>query len=43
LVESNLSNEANPVYRESIDIPGRRFRVEESKDWRLVIEGSLMF
>ncbi|HEY6475257.1 MAG TPA: hypothetical protein VI456_01675 [Polyangia bacterium] len=43
LVESNLSNEANPVYRESIDIPGRRFRVEESKDWRLVVEGSLMF
>jgi hypothetical protein len=43
MVESNLSSEANPVYRESVDIPGRRFRVEESKDWRLVVEGSLMF
>ncbi|HEY4394301.1 MAG TPA: hypothetical protein VGP64_09580 [Polyangia bacterium] len=43
LVESNNSSEANPVYRESVDIPGRRFRVEESKDWRLVVEGSLMF
>jgi len=43
MVESNLTSEANPVYRESIDIPGRRFRVEESKDWRLVVEGSLMF
>ena len=40
---SGNPNEANPVYRESIDIPGRRFRVEESKDWRLVVEGSLMF
>ena len=42
-VDSTNSNQANPVYRESIDIPGRRFRVEESKDWRLVVEGSLMF
>jgi hypothetical protein len=42
-VQSTDSTQANPVYRESIDIPGRRFRVEESKDWRLVVEGSLMF
>jgi hypothetical protein len=42
-VDSGDPKEANPAYRESIDIPGRRFRVEESKDWRLVVEGSLMF
>jgi hypothetical protein len=42
-VNSADPKEANPMYRESIDIPGRRFRVEESKDWRLVVEGSLMF
>jgi hypothetical protein len=42
-VDSANPKEANPTYRESIDIPGRRFRVEESKDWRLVVEGSLMF
>ncbi len=42
-VDSTDPKEANPVYRESVDIPGRRFRVEESKDWRLVVEGSLMF
>ncbi len=42
-VDSGDPKEANPVYRESVDIPGRRFRVEESKDWRLVVEGSLMF
>ena len=35
--------EANPVYRESIDLPGRRFRVEETEVWSLLIEGSLMF
>lgn len=42
-VNSSDPREANPVYRESIDIPGRRFKIEESKDWRLVVEGSLMF
>ncbi len=42
-VNSADPKEANPTYRESIDIPGRRFRIEESKDWRLIIEGSLMF
>ena len=35
--------EANPVYRESIDSPGRRFYVEQSEIWSLLIEGSLMF
>ena len=36
-------NEANPVYRQSIDLPGRRFRVEGSKIWNLMIQGSMMF
>jgi hypothetical protein len=35
--------EANPVYRESIDLPGRRFRVEETEVWSLLLEGSIMF
>jgi len=43
IVESGNSNEANPTYRESIDIPGRRFRVEDSRDWHLFVQGSLMF
>jgi hypothetical protein len=42
-VNSADPREANPVYRESIDIPGRRFKIEESKDWRLLVQGSLMF
>ena len=33
----------NPTYRASIDIPGRRFRVESSRDWHLFLQGSLMF
>ena len=43
LVKSGDPNEANPTYRESIDIPGRRFRVEDSRDWHLFLQGSLMF
>jgi hypothetical protein len=35
--------EANPAYRPSIDLPGRRFRVEGSKIWTLFIQGSIMF
>jgi hypothetical protein len=35
--------EANPVYRDSIDSPGRRFYVEQSEIWSLLFEGSLMF
>jgi hypothetical protein len=33
----------NAAYREAIDIPGRRFRVEGTKIWSLLLEGSLMF
>jgi hypothetical protein len=42
-VDSTSAKEANPTYREAIDLPGRRFRVEESKDWSLFVQGSLMF
>ena len=35
--------ERNPVYREAIDLPGRRFRVEGTKIWTVFIQGSLMF
>ena len=42
-VDSSDPKEANPTYRESIDIPGRRFRVEDSRDWHLFVQGSLMF
>jgi hypothetical protein len=42
-VDSDNVNEANPVYRELIDIPGRRFKVEGSTIWSLLIEGALMF
>ncbi len=35
--------EANPAYRQAIDLPGRRFRVEGSKIWTLFIQGSMMF
>jgi hypothetical protein len=42
-VDSTNTAEANPTYRESIDIPGRRFRVEDSRDWHLFVQGSLMF
>ena len=44
LVVNSLDKaEANPVYRESIDLPGRRFRVEETEVWSLLLEGSIMF
>jgi hypothetical protein len=42
-VDSQSPAEANPLYRESIDLPGRRFKVEGSKIWTLLLEGSIMF
>jgi hypothetical protein len=35
--------EANPVYRDLIDLPGRRFKVEGTQIWSLFLEGSIMF
>jgi hypothetical protein len=35
--------ERNPVYRESIDTPGRRYKVEGTEIWSLLLEGSVMF
>jgi hypothetical protein len=37
------SPEANILYRDSIDAPGRRFKVEGTQVWSLYLEGSLMF
>lgn len=42
-VNSDDPAQANPVYRESVDLPGRRYRIEQSETWHLVVEGSLMF
>ncbi|HET6283435.1 MAG TPA: hypothetical protein VFH73_20930, partial [Polyangia bacterium] len=42
-VDSNSPAEANPVYREAIDLPGRRFKVEGTQIWTLVLEGAVMF
>jgi hypothetical protein len=42
-VNLNDAQERNPVYRESIDTPGRRFKVEGTEIWSLFLEGSLMF
>ncbi len=37
------SPEANVLYRDSIDAPGRRFKVEGTQIWSLLLEGSIMF
>jgi hypothetical protein len=42
-VDSNDPREANPVYREAIDLPGRRFKVEGTEIWSLFVQGSIMF
>ena len=42
-VDPTSPAEANPAYRQAIDLPGRRFRVEGSKIWTLFIQGSMMF
>jgi hypothetical protein len=42
-VDSVDPNEANPVYRESIDIPGRRFKVDGTRIWNVAIELAVVF
>ena len=42
-VDLSDPKQKNPVYRETIDNPGRRFRVEGTQIWSLLLEGSLMF
>jgi hypothetical protein len=37
------SPEANVTYRDAIDAPGRRFKVEGTQIWSLFFEGSIMF
>ncbi|HVZ72662.1 MAG TPA: hypothetical protein VHJ20_09835 [Polyangia bacterium] len=36
-------NEANVDYRAALDSPGRRFKVEGTQIWSLLLEGSIMF
>jgi hypothetical protein len=42
-VDSSKASEANVTYRDAIDAPGRRFRVEGTQVWSLFFEGSIMF
>jgi hypothetical protein len=37
------SPEANVLYRDALDAPGRRFKVEGTEIWSLYLEGSIMF
>ena len=43
VVQLSSPQEKNPTYRETIDNPGRRFKVEGTEVWSLLLEGSLMF
>ncbi|MDB4982043.1 MAG: hypothetical protein JWM82_2795 [Myxococcales bacterium] len=42
-VESSDPSEANVNYRDALDSPGRRFKVEGTQLWSLFLEGSIMF
>lgn len=42
-VDLGDKSEANVNYRDALDAPGRRFKVEGSQIWTLFLEGSLMF
>jgi hypothetical protein len=42
-VDSDLPSEANVLYRDALDAPGKRFKVEGTQIWSLYLEGSLMF
>ncbi|MBC8132271.1 MAG: hypothetical protein H7X95_04765 [Deltaproteobacteria bacterium] len=39
----STSAEANPAYREALDIPGRRFKVDGSQIWNLVVDAAVTF
>jgi len=42
-VNASDKREANPTYRETLDLPGRRFKAEASQLWSLTVDGMLMF
>jgi hypothetical protein len=42
-VDSSSGTEANANYRDALDAPGRRFKVEGTEIWSLFFEGSMMF
>ena len=39
----STSPEANPAYREALDLPGRRFKVDGSQLWHLSVDASVLF
>jgi hypothetical protein len=39
----STSTEANPAYREALDLPGRRFKVDGSQVWNLSVDGAVVF
>jgi hypothetical protein len=43
VVDSTKVNEANPRYREAIDLPGRRFKVDGTQIWNLSVELAVQF
>ena len=42
-VDATNKREANPVYREMVDLPGRRFKVEDSRVLSLTVDALLLF
>jgi len=42
-VDSSSRTEANPTYREAWDLPGRRFKVEDSRVWTFGVDALLLF
>lgn len=38
-----FAGEKNPTYRQTIDLPGRRFRVEESRFWNLLLDVAVSY
>ncbi len=43
VVDLNNPGEINPVFREAIDLPGRRFKVEGSEIWSLFVQGMFLY
>jgi len=39
----STSAEANPAYREAVDLPGRRFKVDGSQIWNVALNAALTF
>lgn len=42
-VDTDSPTESNPVYREIFDLPGRRFRVDQTQIWRFFLSAAFLF